>query len=102
MAKLGLLALALSFVGIIGAASMAPQEATAGAACKTTTFKSKDIAAACQKGGQADAKKAMKKFLKAAKKKQANLECGSCHSKLAPKYELKTDAFDKYKQLGGK
>lgn len=102
MAKLGLLALALSFVGIIGAAALAPQEATAGAACKHTTFQTKDIAAACKKGGQADAKKAMKKFLKAAKKKQANLECGSCHAKLAPTYELKTDAFDKYKKLGGK
>jgi hypothetical protein len=57
---------------------------------------------ACKKGGQAEAKKAMKAFLKKAKKQEAKLDCKSCHTKLAPKYELKPDGLDHFKRLGGK
>ena len=44
------------------------------------------------------AKDAMKKFMKDAKIKS----CNACHTKLAPKYELKKDAFDQFKKAGGK
>jgi NAD-dependent SIR2 family protein deacetylase len=53
---------------------------------------------ACEKGGQKEAKEAMKAFMKEKKIKS----CNECHSKLAPKYELKTDALEKFQKLGGK
>jgi hypothetical protein len=40
----------------------------------------------------------MKAFMKEKKIKS----CNQCHSKLAPKYELKTDALDQFKKVGGK
>lgn len=102
MKKLGLLALVLGFVGIVGAVTIAPQEADAGAACKRATFDTKLIKDACQAGGQAAAKKAMKGFLKKAKKQEASLECNSCHTGLAPNYGLKADGLQHFKNLGGK
>ena len=102
MAKLGLFALVLGFAGIIAGATLAPADAVAGAACKRTTFETKLVGDACKKGGQAEAKKAMKGWLKTAKKKEAKLDCKSCHTKLAPKYELKPDGLEHFKKLGGK
>jgi hypothetical protein len=102
MKKLGLFAFVLGFVGIIGAVAIAPQEADAGKACKRTTFETKLVGDACQAGGQAAAKKAMKGWLKKAKKKEAALECSSCHTKLAPDYPLKADGLEHFKRLGGK
>jgi len=102
MKKLGLLALVLGFVGVIGGVTLSSQPADAGAACKRTTFETKAVKDACQAGGQAAAKKAMKTFLKKAKKKEAGLECSSCHTKLAPAYPLKADGLQHYKNLGGK
>ena len=101
MAKYGLLALVLGFAATIAGVSFAPSDALAGKACARTTFDTKLVGDACKKGGQAEAKKAMKKFLKDAKKKEATIDCKSCHSKLAPSYELKKDALDHYKKLGG-
>jgi hypothetical protein len=102
MARLGLIAVALGFAGTIAAVSLAPQEAVAAKACARTKFDTKLVADACKKGGQAEAKKEMKKFLKTAKKKEATIDCKSCHTKLAPKYELKDDALEHFKKLGGK
>lgn len=102
MKKLGLLALVLGFVGVVGAVTVSPQTADAGAACKRTTFDTKLVKDACQAGGQAAAKKAMKGFLKKAKKQEASLECNSCHTKLAPNYPLTADGLQKYRDLGGK
>jgi hypothetical protein len=102
MKKLGLLAFVLGIVGIVGTVTLSSPSVEAGAACKRTTFQTKLVGDACKAGGQAAAKKAMKGFLKKAKKTEAALECNSCHSALAPNYPLKTDGFQHFKTLGGK
>jgi hypothetical protein len=103
MVRTAVVSFALSLGAILAAVSMsAPQEAIAAKACKRTTFETKLVADACAKGGQGEAKKAMKAWTKKAKKQDAKLECGSCHSKLAPKYELKPEGLQKFKDLGGK
>ncbi len=73
----------------------------AGDACKRTHFETKLVEAACSAGGTAGAKDAMKKWVKEAKPKQAGLECATCHSKLAPSYDLKPDGLASFKRLGG-
>jgi hypothetical protein len=102
MAKYGLLALVLAFVGIVASAGYSSQDAEAGAPCKHTKFETKLVGDACAKGGQGEAKKVMKKFVKKAKKQDASVECKTCHTKLAPNYDLKPDALQKFKALGGK
>jgi hypothetical protein len=97
MTKLGILASITTIVVSLGFATMSGQ-AQATTACVTKEFKTELIKSACTKGGQPGAKDAMKKFMKEAKLKS----CNACHSKLAPKYELKKDAFDQFKKLGGK
>ena len=74
----------------------------AGAPCKRTTFETKLVKDACAAGGMAAAKDMMKKFVKEAKAKQPGLECATCHSKLAPSYELTPDGLAAYKKLGGR
>lgn len=101
MAKHGLLALALGFAAILTGATLS-SPADAAKSCSRTTFETKLVEDACKKGGQSEAKKAMKAWVKTAKKKQANLDCKSCHSKLAPSYDLKPDGLQKFKDLGGK
>jgi hypothetical protein len=101
MAKYGLLALVLGFAATIAGVSYAPSDAVAAKACARTTFETKLVGDACKKGGQAEAKKVMKKWLKDAKKKEKALDCKSCHTKLAPKYELKEDGLAHFKKLGG-
>ena len=102
MHRFAVIGLALTFVGLIAGVTLSSSDAVAAAACKRTTFETKLVGDACKKGGQGEAKKAMKKFLKKAKKKEAGLECKSCHEKLAPNYPLKTDGLDHFKNLGGK
>lgn len=101
MNKVGLIALTLGFFGIIASVSLTP-EADAGKPCARTTFETSLVGDACKKGGQGEAKKVMKAWMKKAKKQDKSLDCKSCHSKLAPSYALKDDALAKYKQLGGK
>lgn len=103
MAKLGMLVSSTTIVGtIVGALVFAgfarTPDADAGAACKRSDFKTKLVKAACTKGGQAEAKAEMKKWMKANKIKTCNV----CHAKLAPDYPLKKDAFKRYKDAGGK
>ena len=66
--------------------------------CVRKDFKTEMVKTACEKGGQAAAKDAMKAFNKDKKIKS----CNQCHSKLAPNYELKADGVEQYKKLGGK
>ena len=99
---LAVLGLALTIAAALVGVTLRSEDAVAGAACKRTTFETKLVGDACTKGGQAEAKKAMKAFLKKAKKKEAGLECKSCHTKLAPKYDLKDDGLEHFKKLGGK
>jgi hypothetical protein len=79
-----------------------PDAAVAAAApCHHAKLDTKLIAAACARGGQAAAKAEMKSFVRGAKAKEPALECGSCHSKLAPDYPLKPDGLSFFKKLGG-
>ena len=77
------------------------QSAHGADACKRKTFDTKLVADACANGGVAKAKDVMKKWVKEVKSKQAGLECATCHSKMAPTYDLKPDGLETYKKLGG-
>ena len=98
MTKLGIFASITTIIVSLGIASLTSTDAQAVTACVTKDFKTDLAKNACTKGGQPAAKDAMKKFMKDAKIKS----CNACHSKLAPKYELKADGLDQYKKAGGK
>lgn len=100
MLKLGLLASIATIIGTLSFATLsapavaAPEEG----ACVHKEFKTETVKAACEKGGQKEAKEVMKAFMKANKLKS----CNECHKNLAPKYDLKPDAHEKFAKLGGK
>jgi hypothetical protein len=98
MTKLGIFASITTIIVSLGVASLTSTDAQAVTACVTKEFKTELAKNACTKGGQPAAKDAMKKFMKDAKIKS----CNACHTKLAPKYELKADGFDQFKKAGGK
>ena len=96
MVKLGLFATAAAMVGALMFANVsAPAAETP---CVTKDFKTELVKVACAKGGQKEAKDVMKHWNKEKKIKS----CNQCHTKLAPKYELKADGLAQYKKLGGK
>jgi len=96
MAKLGLFA---SITAVITALTFATMSTTDAAdACVHKDFKTEMVKSACTKGGQAAAKEAMKAFNKEKKIKS----CNQCHTKLAPSYDLKKDAYEQFEKLGGK
>lgn len=101
MSKLGLFASIMSIVGVFTFATFSASADDAPAkpaACVHTEFKTEFVKEACAKGGQPEAKAAMKKFMK-----EKNIKsCNQCHSKLAPKYELKADAVEQFQKAGGK
>ena len=97
MAKLGLFATLTVIVGALTFATMSSSDAGDNP-CVRTDFKTDMVKTACTKGGQKAAKEAMQAFNKEKKIKS----CNQCHSKLAPKYELKADAVEQFKKLGGK
>jgi hypothetical protein len=102
MSKLGLFATITSIIGALTFATLssasAEDDPPASGPCIRTEFKTELVKAACAKGGQKEAKEVMKKFAKDNKIKS----CNQCHTKLAPKYELKDDAFQQFQKLGGK
>lgn len=98
MAKLGIFASITTILVTLGIASMSSTDAQAVTPCVTKEFKTELAKNACTKGGQPAAKDAMKKFMKDAKIKS----CNACHTKLAPKYELKKDGLEQFKKAGGK
>jgi hypothetical protein len=100
MKKLGLLASIVTIVGALGIASLSASADGKPTPCQRTDFKTDMVKTACTKdgGGQEAAKDAMKAFNKEHKIKS----CNQCHSKLAPTYELKKDAVEQFKKLGGK
>src|SRR5687767_11910073 len=97
MAKLGLFSLIAAFVGTLAIVGATSDDASAAKPCARKKFESKLVKDACQKGGQAEAKKMMKAYLKEAKKKNADLGCATCHSKVGGDYPLKPDGLKKYK-----
>lgn len=102
MAKLGFFSLIATFVGTLAFAAVTTPEASAGKPCATAKFRTKMAEAACKKGGQDEAKKQMKAFLKEAKKKNASVTCNSCHSKIGGDYPLKKDGLKLFTEYGGK
>lgn len=98
MAKFSILASITTILVTLGIAKLSANDALAVNPCVTKEFKTELARDACAKGGQPAAKDAMKAFMKEAKLKS----CNACHSKLAPNYELKADALDQFKKLGGK
>ena len=102
MKKLALLALAAATAGILSLTSL-PQDAQAGDACVRKEFKTQLVKDACTKGGQAEAKKVMKKFLSTAKAKNPSVkDCKSCHTSLSPDYKLTADGLAMFTKAGGK
>jgi hypothetical protein len=69
--------------------------------CAAPRFDTQLIAEACKKG-QGEAKKAMKDFVKVAAKQRSGLECGSCHRRMAPSYELRPEGLRLFRELGGR
>lgn len=103
MSKLGFFATIAAITASLTLASVVPsavaeEDPPAAGPCVRTDFKTEMVKAACAKGGQKEAKEVMKKFNKEKKIKS----CNQCHTKLAPKYELKADAFEQFTKLGGK
>lgn len=99
-------AISSTFLGLVvfGAlALMSPRISHGGGKpCKRTVFKTSLVKQACVSGGQSEAKKTMKKWVRSAKKKKAGLECATCHSSLAPDYPLTKQGLALFKELGGK
>ena len=99
MKTLGILATITALVGAFALAVVATRDVgAADAPCVRKDFKTELVKAACTKGGQKAAKDAMKAWNSEKKIKS----CNQCHSKLAPNYELKADAYDQFQKLGGK
>jgi len=101
MLKLGLASLVAAALATLSIVSFSGT-ADAAKPCARKKFESKLVADACKSGGQEAAKKAMKTWMKDAKKKRPSLGCASCHSKVAGDYPLKPTADKQYKDLGGK
>jgi hypothetical protein len=102
MLKLGLASLVAAALATLSIVTLTGGDADAAAPCKRAKFETKMVADACKKGGQAEAKKVMKSWMKEAKKQDSGLTCASCHTTLAGTYPNKPDAVKKYKALGGK
>jgi hypothetical protein len=98
MSKLGFFATITSIAGALTFATMTSSTVDAADACVHKDFKTEMVKSACEKGGQKEAKDAMKAFMKEKKIKS----CNQCHEKLAPNYELKKDALEQFQKLGGK
>jgi hypothetical protein len=94
MAKLGLAALVATFLATLTFATVTgPGSADAAAPCKAKKIETKFLADACKAGGQKAAKDVMKKAMKDWKKKDANVSCASCHSKVGGDYPRKPNAM---------
>jgi hypothetical protein len=98
MSKLGFFATITAIIGALTFATFSSSADADGTACVHTDFKTELVKQACTKGGQKEAKDAMKAFMKDKKIKS----CNACHSKLAPKYELKDDGLAQFQKAGGK
>lgn len=97
--KIGLIAVIATITGTLAVATFSTSgTAEAQDACRHTTFRTEMVRDACKTGGQKAAKDVMKKW----NKEKGIKSCNQCHTKLAPTYELKADAFDQFAKHGGK
>lgn len=102
MKKMTWLMIAAAAAGVLSA-TWGPQDARAEGACVRKEFKTTLVKDACTKGGQDEAKKAMKKFLVVAKAKNPSVtDCKSCHASLAPDFRLTPDGLLQFQRSGGK
>ncbi len=101
--SLSVLSLALGLGLATAALSLTPHEADASSKpCARKEFKTELVKQACAEGGQRAAKKAMKAFVKKAKKAKGgdpDLACDSCHKKMGGDYPTKPEALDKLQKL---
>ena len=68
--------------------------------CVRTSFKLPFVKEACAKGGQKAVGKTWKAFIKKAKAATGEkINCKSCHTKMKPDYQLKSDAYATYERL---
>lgn len=102
MAKLGFASIIAAFVATLAIVGFTAQDASAGKPCSRTKFETKFLADACKAGGQDEAKKVMKAFLKDYKKKTPTATCNSCHTKVGGAYPLKPDGLKMAKDAGMK
>ena len=102
MAKLVFFASIATIVTALGFATISSAEDKP-APCKHSPLKTKIASDACAKGGQAEAKKAMQAWVKKVKIDGKTPTCSTafCHKTQAPSYDLKDDAYDKFKAAGG-
>jgi hypothetical protein len=98
MSKFGFFATITFILGALTFTMLSVPADADGTACVHTEFKTELVKQACEKGGQKEAKDAMKAFMKEKKIKT----CNQCHAKLAPKYELKKDGLEQFQKAGGK
>ena len=98
MKKLALIILASAAVAVFSMST--PQFADAGKDCARTKFQTSLIERACKRGGQKAAKKAMRHFVKVAKKStREKITCKTCHSKVSGNYPLKKDGLENFKRF---
>ncbi len=102
MAKLGFASIIAAFVATLAIVGFTAQDASAGKPCAHTKIETKLLGDACKKGGQDEAKKAMKAFLKEYKKANPSATCNTCHTKVGGAYPLKPDGLQKAKDAGMK
>ena len=96
MKKLAIIILAGASIAVLSLSS--PQVADAGKDCARKEFKTELVEAACKKGGQKAAKKAMREFMNKAKKAtKEKMTCKTCHSKASGDYPLKKDGLKRFK-----
>lgn len=102
MAKLGFASIVAAFVATLALVGVTAEDASAGKPCATAKPKTKFLADACKKGGQDEAKKVMKGFLKEYKKTNPTATCNTCHTKVGGAYPLKPDAHKTASEAGMK
>ena len=102
MAKLGFASIIAAFVATLAIVGVTANDASAGKPCSRAKPETKFLGDACKKGGQDEAKKVMKGFLKEYKKTVPAATCNTCHSKVGGAYPLKPDGAQKAKDAGMK
>ncbi|HUQ03060.1 MAG TPA: hypothetical protein VM261_11245 [Kofleriaceae bacterium] len=102
MAKLGFASIITAFVATLAIVGFTAESASAGKPCSRAKTETKFLGDACKKGGQDEAKKVMKAFLKDYKKANPSATCNTCHTKVGGAYPLKPDGLQKAKDAGMK
>lgn len=89
------------FVVLSGAAALLTSRVygAADSKCTIATKGDSPTAKACAEGGIKQAKTVMKQMVKAAKAGGVKFDCDDCHKDTESKYELTSDAREKFKKM---